>query len=1016
MTDFTLSMRLLAKADGFTGEVGKAKAALADVGKAAEAAGKSAAELGNKLGDAGGKAGESAGKGGRAAADAFNAVEKASRAAAGGIKLQAYQVTNLGYQLQDIAVQLAGGQSPFMVMMQQVPQAAGAVGGFANLFRLALSPAVVGVYAPLLAVAGATALVMHRVVETGARTRELTGAMKAMGDVAGVTGEQLRRMSEEAAASGPFSRGETFTATKALSQHRRLSGDQMKDILGLGVNLAAATGQELAQVTETIAKAFEGGYAAIRQLDDAMGFLTRQEAEQIRSMAEHGRQAEALQVAMDALKRRAKGLAEDGLSEAAKATRDLGNAWNEMLDKLAATPLAQGAVQLLADMAKTAAWAVSKAPPSPPMDQAAAKNRELLAIEAQLSRGGSWERINQLQDRARQLRAEIEALTDKALDEAAARNAASIKKQAEAAKAAVETSAKALADILDEIEDRRKVLAAPAPERARVQAGIEADKTIREKQLIGNDAESARDALTGLADSQQLTQARDATAILSLQAAAQDRLAQAAGRSGEAMRRAAVANQIALLSYQANRQGIEDYTKAAWAAFEAEGRARRADWARQTDMQAAANDRLATAYRSGSAQAVETAERQNEIAQVLDRMGGTAEEAARHVDRLRDSQANLASGKTLADLRRDLADAEALTRSLASYEPAAVRQTQIEAATTRFANDNRLGGDDPKVIEFRALQQRKYADELARSAIQTNLARDASARYAEEMARLNDMQATGILSAEAYKEEWKRIEREKLEASRDFADGAKRALWDYADEAGNAAKQAESLVSTSLKAGEDGFVRWAKTGKANISDLFSTLEDAALRAFYKIAIYKPMEGLLDGLFSGIFGGGGSSVGALSTPVATIHTGGVVGQSGLVARPADPALFATAPRYHSGGIAGLASDERPAILQVGEEVLRASDPRHVRNIGRAPRTIDQDGRDAVINLKVEVIVPQAGGGAGAGESGPRASQGSGGDAEVIRILVPAIRRDLASRGELARTFEGTYVMARRRAGG
>ncbi len=32
------------------------------------------------------------------------------------------------------------------------------------------------------------------------------------------------------------------------------------------------------------------------------------------------------------------------------------------------------------------------------------------------------------------------------------------------------------------------------------------------------------------------------------------------------------------------------------------------------------------------------------------------------------------------------------------------------------------------------------------------------------------------------------------------------------------------------------------------------------------------------------------------------------------------LFATAPRYHSGGIAGLMPDEVPAILQRGEIVI------------------------------------------------------------------------------------------------
>lgn len=51
-------------------------------------------------------------------------------------RLQAHQVQNLSYQLQDAAVQLAGGASPFLVLAQQGPQAAAAVGGVTAAFAL----------------------------------------------------------------------------------------------------------------------------------------------------------------------------------------------------------------------------------------------------------------------------------------------------------------------------------------------------------------------------------------------------------------------------------------------------------------------------------------------------------------------------------------------------------------------------------------------------------------------------------------------------------------------------------------------------------------------------------------------------------------------------------------------------------------------------------------------------------------------------------------------------------------
>lgn len=61
-----------------------------------------------------------------------------------------------------------------------------------------------------------------------------------------------------------------------------------------------------------------------------------------------------------------------------------------------------------------------------------------------------------------------------------------------------------------------------------------------------------------------------------------------------------------------------------------------------------------------------------------------------------------------------------------------------------------------------------------------------------------------------------------------------------------------------------------------------------------------------------------------------HTGGIVGSGQVTGRAVNPAVFAFAPRYHSGGVAGLRPNEVPSILQAGEEVLTADDPRHAKN--------------------------------------------------------------------------------------
>lgn len=76
------------------------------------------------------------------------------------------------------------------------------------------------------------------------------------------------------------------------------------------------------------------------------------------------------------------------------------------------------------------------------------------------------------------------------------------------------------------------------------------------------------------------------------------------------------------------------------------------------------------------------------------------------------------------------------------------------------------------------------------------------------------------------------------------------------------------------------------------------------------------------------GGSGGAGGILS---GLFHSGGIVG-SGGAARMMPAIAFANAPRYHSGGIAGLAADELPAVLRRNEEVLTRNDPRHRYNGG------------------------------------------------------------------------------------
>lgn len=95
------------------------------------------------------------------------------------------------------------------------------------------------------------------------------------------------------------------------------------------------------------------------------------------------------------------------------------------------------------------------------------------------------------------------------------------------------------------------------------------------------------------------------------------------------------------------------------------------------------------------------------------------------------------------------------------------------------------------------------------------------------------------------------------------------------------------------------------------------------------------------------------------------------------RSVDTAWFVDAPRYHTGGIPGLRSDEYATILQKNEEVLAADSPRNVLNGGAG---IGQQGGEQG-GMRVVLVDDRS--------RIPEAMNGADGD----RVIVQSIRRNL-----------------------
>ncbi|QXN71885.1 tape measure protein [Rhodobacter phage RcOceanus] len=178
-------------------------------------------------------------------------------------------------------------------------------------------------------------------------------------------------------------------------------------------------------------------------------------------------------------------------------------------------------------------------------------------------------------------------------------------------------------------------------------------------------------------------------------------------------------------------------------------------------------------------------------------------------------------------------------------------------------------------------------------------------RYAEELAKLESIKAAGLITDETYNRQLQALS-EQYQGQTDVLTTLQDRLEDFVKTSQDIAGGIGDAFVEAFSAGSDAVADFVKTGKIDFSSLITNfIADLARLAAQKY-IFGPLANML-----------GGALGGLGGAIANIlHEGGIAG-SGGGRRSVNPAIFAGAPRFHSGGLAG---DEVPAILQRGERVL------------------------------------------------------------------------------------------------
>lgn len=311
--------------------------------------------------------------------DALSRQETAARRAGISVGQYSAAIGMLPAQLTDIATQLAGGQSPFLILLQQGGQIKDSFGGFGAMFQ-ALRDAlfgfnsdiengtdeaseslgdlaegfnntseaaenlgrVRGILTPLnLTIAGiaaAAGLLTYAWYQAAKEAENLNKSLILTGNYAGTTAGQLGQMAKAIAESGSTQAEATDALAKVVNTGKfRVS--QLEMITSTALAMEEATGRSVDETIKNFQKLYLAPSKASEELNSTMHYLTSAQYDYISSLERRGDREGAAEAAAKAYsqaeqQRSQQVLDNLGLIErAAKSTGDaLKSMWGELLN------------------------------------------------------------------------------------------------------------------------------------------------------------------------------------------------------------------------------------------------------------------------------------------------------------------------------------------------------------------------------------------------------------------------------------------------------------------------------------------------------------------------------------------------------------------------------------------------------------------------------------------------------------------------------------------------------------
>ena len=236
-------------------------------------------------------------------------------------------------QFTDVATQLAGGQNPLLILLQQggqIKDSFGGIGPAIHAVTSAITPAVVG-FGALAAGVGAFALAALQGQRESAQLRD---TMALTGNAAGLSGARFQALAETTAAASEQSTGSARQIILELARTGQVSSSVISSTATAVARMADVTGQDTKKIAADFATMSGGVAKWAAEHNKAWNFITAEQYKYISRLEQQGKAEEAAifvnQRVIEQLgqQKESIGLLEGAWNAMGRAAKD---AWDDML-------------------------------------------------------------------------------------------------------------------------------------------------------------------------------------------------------------------------------------------------------------------------------------------------------------------------------------------------------------------------------------------------------------------------------------------------------------------------------------------------------------------------------------------------------------------------------------------------------------------------------------------------------------------------------------------------------------